>query len=172
MLTCGGTRGTCATPVTAHAMQVLDVPASTARRQVVWNVRNATPDSTTALSPCCTGTIHSCSLQVGNDANPHRHLAHARNLAGCHGQRGPQQPHRCPLEVGGPLHLPCRMTCLRSNVMTSSLSTGLVLAWPDCSNSEQWFSYFLNPSNHRSPVKENFERYLHEVRDAYLVLLI
>ena len=30
--------------------------------------------------------------------------------------------------------------------------TGLVLAWPDCAGSEQWFRHFLNASNHRSPV--------------------
>jgi len=41
--------------------------------------------------------------------------------------------------------------------------TGLVTAWPDCAGSEAWFSYFLNASNHRSPVRENFATYVHEV---------
>ena len=41
--------------------------------------------------------------------------------------------------------------------------TGLVTAWPDCAGSEAWFSYFLNASNHRSPVRENFGTYVHEV---------
>ena len=41
--------------------------------------------------------------------------------------------------------------------------TGLVLAWPDCAGSEQWFRYFLNASNHRSPVRENFGTYVSEI---------
>ena len=41
--------------------------------------------------------------------------------------------------------------------------TGLVTAWPDCAGSEAWFRYFLNASNHRSPVRENFAEYVHEV---------
>ena len=41
--------------------------------------------------------------------------------------------------------------------------TGLVLAWPDCQGSEQWFRYFLNASNHRSPVREDFATYVHEI---------
>ena len=41
--------------------------------------------------------------------------------------------------------------------------TGLVLAWPGCASSEQWFTYFLNASNHRSPVRENFAEYVSEV---------
>jgi len=40
------------------------------------------------------------------------------------------------------------------------LFTGLVLAMPDCANTDIWFDYFLNASNHRSPVRENFEDYL------------
>ena len=31
---------------------------------------------------------------------------------------------------------------------------------PDCANTDIWFDYFLNASNHRSPVKENFKDYL------------
>ena len=41
--------------------------------------------------------------------------------------------------------------------------TGLVLAFPDCAGSEEWFRYFLNASNHRSPVREDFETYVSEV---------
>ena len=41
--------------------------------------------------------------------------------------------------------------------------TGLVTAWPDCAGSEAWFRYFLNASNHRSPVRENFATYVREV---------
>eukprot|EP00729_Bicosta_minor_P003374 gene3374-16255_t len=41
--------------------------------------------------------------------------------------------------------------------------TGLVLAWPGCTNAEEWFRYFLNASNHRSPVKENFGSYVSEI---------
>ena len=41
--------------------------------------------------------------------------------------------------------------------------TGLVLAWPDCAGSEQWFRFFLNASNHRSPVRENFDVYVSEI---------
>ena len=41
--------------------------------------------------------------------------------------------------------------------------TGLVTAWPDCAGSETWFRYFLNASNHRSPVRENFATYVREV---------
>ena len=40
------------------------------------------------------------------------------------------------------------------------LFTGLVLAMPDCSNTDTWFDYFLNASNHRSPVRDNFREYL------------
>jgi hypothetical protein len=40
------------------------------------------------------------------------------------------------------------------------LFTGLVLAMPDCANTDIWFDYFLNASNHRSPVRENFQDYL------------
>eukprot|EP00931_Biecheleriopsis_adriatica_P091242 TRINITY_DN65140_c0_g1_i1.p1 TRINITY_DN65140_c0_g1~~TRINITY_DN65140_c0_g1_i1.p1 ORF type:complete len:572 (+),score=69.34 TRINITY_DN65140_c0_g1_i1:76-1716(+) len=41
--------------------------------------------------------------------------------------------------------------------------TGLVLAFPDCAGSETWFRYFLNASNHRSPVRENFASYVSEI---------
>jgi hypothetical protein len=41
--------------------------------------------------------------------------------------------------------------------------TGLALAWPDCAGSEQWFRFFLNASNHRSPVRENFATYVSEI---------
>ena len=40
------------------------------------------------------------------------------------------------------------------------LFTGLVLAMPDCANADVWFDFFLNSSNHRSPVRENLKEYL------------
>ena len=41
--------------------------------------------------------------------------------------------------------------------------TGLALAWPDCKQADHWFRYFLNASNHRSPVRENFDVYVSEL---------
>eukprot|EP00747_Dinoflagellata_sp_TGD_P028785 gnl/TRDRNA2_/TRDRNA2_133481_c0_seq1.p1 gnl/TRDRNA2_/TRDRNA2_133481_c0~~gnl/TRDRNA2_/TRDRNA2_133481_c0_seq1.p1 ORF type:complete len:565 (+),score=84.60 gnl/TRDRNA2_/TRDRNA2_133481_c0_seq1:150-1844(+) len=41
--------------------------------------------------------------------------------------------------------------------------TALVIAFPDCAGSQTWFSHFLNASNHRSPVREHFSEYVHEI---------
>ena len=41
--------------------------------------------------------------------------------------------------------------------------TGLVLAMPDCADAEIWLRYFLNASNHRSPVREDLSSFLHEI---------
>lgn len=41
--------------------------------------------------------------------------------------------------------------------------TALVIAFPDCAGAEVWFRYFLNASNHRSPVREHFGDYVSEI---------